>query len=123
MNRVASQDVPLVCFLADAVARGEQRGALVPHGLARGCTALAQGCNVVLSLRTLRTRRRTCRSVKGAAKIRNNSVRKLSAGTKRGRPPGKVSYVPVPHTSVLGGQQLRVRSFWNTAVAEDIPLL
>ena len=77
----------LFIFFADAVARGEQGfGALVPpHGLARGCTAaLAQGCNVVLSLRTLELVVTRDAVGKGAAKIRNNSVRKLQRWQKRG---------------------------------------
>ncbi len=45
----------LLFFFADAVARDEQSfGALVPpHGPCTALPALAQGCNVVLSLRTL----------------------------------------------------------------------
>ena len=80
VHRGASQDVPLsVLFFWTPVARGEQSfGAVVPpHGLARGCTALAQGCNVVLSLRTLELVVTRDAVVKGAAKIRNNSARKL----------------------------------------------
>ena len=79
-RRVARCPAWFCFFLLDAVAHGEQGfGALVPpHGLARGCTAaLAQGCNVVLSLRTLELVVTRDAVVKGAAKIRNNSARKL----------------------------------------------
>ena len=73
VHRGASQDVPLFVFfsLLDAVARREQGfGAVVPpHGLARGCTALAQGCNVVLSLRTLELVVARVAVVKGAPKF------------------------------------------------------
>ena len=88
--------------------------------LARGCTALAQGCNVVLSLRTLELVVALSQWLKELPKMGNNSVRKLQRVAKRGsrRPPGKYLYLIPGGRELIGGRddQLSPLSFGNRAV-------
>ena len=94
-SRCVARCPALFVFFADAVARREQRfGAVVPpHGLARGCTALAQGCNVVLSLRTLELVVARVAVVKELLKFVTTQCASSSAGKKRGsRWPHRVRY-------------------------------
>ena len=81
VHRGASQDVPLVViFFLDAA--GLRRAGLWSSGAAAwslreaALPALAQGCNVVLSLRTLELVVAGVAVVKAARKYVHNSVRK-----------------------------------------------
>ena len=119
-SRCVARCPACVCFFfLDAVARGEQSfGAVVPHGLARGCTAaLAQGCTGTAVAAHSRTVARVA-VVKGAPKFRNNAQAPAGAGTARATAPGRYRMYLIHVPRYLGDRGSKVRwlqAFTKTA--------